>query len=307
MKKHFFATIDMGSNAIRMMIAEKIDHNDQTYQILKKQRAQLRLGHDVFENGYITTATMQSAKQVLLDFKQIIQNYPDCVVICAATSATREAKNQKEFVEFLQLQTGIQINTIDGTQEGDLIFLAIQKSIDLQQTNACLLDIGGGSIELSFVIQGIKKFTQSFPLGTVRLIENLKKRNLNENSISLILGENIHQLTDPILKFTAHYDFQCLIGTGGNIECLGQLRKKICKKIDTHYLSLNELSLIINKLQSLTLQQRIESLQLRKDRADVIIPASLIVHLIMRQLETQNLLIPHVGLRDGLLLSSINI
>ena len=93
-------TIDMGSNAIRMMIAEKIDQNGQPYQILKKQRAQLRLGHDVFENGHITPPTMQGAKRVLLDFKQIIQNYSDCKVICAATSATREAKIKKSLLDF---------------------------------------------------------------------------------------------------------------------------------------------------------------------------------------------------------------
>lgn len=306
MDKEFFATIDVGSNAIRMMVVEKKAGSPNGYQIVRKQRAQLRLGHDVFRSGVISPLTMQSAKQVFLEFKEIIDQYPFCQITCAATSATREAKNRADFVNFLFKETGIKIEIIDGTTEGNLIFLAIQKNYDLAKMNACLLDIGGGSIEISFAIKGNKIFTQSFPLGTVRLIEELNKRNLNESSIGLILGENIEQLMKPIIQFSDEYQIDCLIGTGGNIECLGDLRKKICKNDDRYSLNFNELGQIIQTLQKMNYDQRRVSLNLRADRADVIVPASLIVHLLMRQLETQLLIIPHVGLRDGLIYQSLH-
>jgi exopolyphosphatase/guanosine-5'-triphosphate,3'-diphosphate pyrophosphatase len=223
-----------------------------------------------------------------------------------ATSACREAKNADQFVATVFKQCKIQIEVIDGIEEGRLIHLAVQKELDLAGKNTMLIDVGGGSVEVTFSHGTKMKATKSFPMGTVRVLETLAKRKLHESQLNVIMGEFIPDLAAHIHKNADHERIDFAIGTGGNLECLAQLKGRLLKKSPTTYVTLSELSQIISGLKALSMKDRIEKLSLRPDRADVIVPAAILIETILRQAEVQKIVIPNVGLRDGLIWSMID-
>lgn len=296
------SAIDIGSNAIRMMVAD-LHENAPQIKVVKRFRAAVRLGHDVFTSGIITPTTLEFAKATFQHYAETNKELAVTHCRAIATSACREAKNRQEFVDEILKCSGIQIEVIDGTEEGRLIHVAVQKELDLENRNTMLIDIGGGSVEVSFSKGSKLLDTKSFPMGTVRILENLHKRNLNESHLNLIIGEFINTLGEHIYKNCDHERIHFAIGTGGNLECLGKLKVQMLGKTPPTFLTLSELGTIIDKLHSLKVKDRIEKLGLRPDRADVILPAAMLVQTIMRQAETEKILIPHVGLRDGIIWS----
>lgn len=296
------SAIDIGSNAIRMMIAE-LDGVHGQLSIIKKFRAPVRLGHDVFTTGTISEHTMDLALSTFHQFSESNRKFGVTKCRAVATSACREAKNSKDFVDAIKKQSNIQIDIINGTEEGRLIHLAVQKELDLNQKKSMLIDVGGGSVEVTFSKGSKMLATKSFPMGTVRVLENLAKRKMNESHLSIIMGEFMATLGDHIYDNADHEPIDFAIGTGGNLECIGELKVQLLGKTPNTFVTFDELSQIIDKVKSLSLKDRVDKLHLRPDRADVIVPAAVLVQTIMRQSETQKLLIPRVGLRDGLIWS----
>ncbi len=298
------SAIDIGSNAIRLMIADL--HPEAPHiRVLKKMRAPVRLGHDTFSTGTISPETFRHAEDTFRQFAQVHQDYKVEKCRAVATSACREAKNRKQFQDIIKAQSGIQIEIIDGNLEGQLIHLAVQKELDLAGKKTMLIDVGGGSVEITFSQANEIQDTQSFPMGTVRILENLQKRGLHESKINIIMGEFLPQISEHISQNTDHDPLDFAIGTGGNLECLSDLKKTLLKKEPVHFVTLSELGEIIDGLRSLSMKERIEKLKLRPDRADVIVPASVLVQTIMRQAEVEKIMIPGVGLRDGIIWSML--
>ncbi|MFS4460918.1 hypothetical protein [Bdellovibrio sp. HCB2-146] len=298
------SAIDIGSNAIRMMIAE-VDGNGSPLKIVKKFRAPVRLGHDVFTSGMISVHSFELALSTFHQYAETNREFGVSRVRAVATSACREAKNAKEFVSAIKKLSGIQIEVIDGIEEGRLIHLAVQKELDLHNKKSMLIDVGGGSVEVTFSLSEKIIATKSFPMGTVRVLENLAKRRMNESHLGIIMGEFMAPLGEHIHRNVDHDPVDFAIGTGGNLECIGELKMRLLNRTPNTFVTFTELSQIIDKLKSLSLKDRIDKLHLRPDRADVIVPAAVLVQTIMRQAETQKLLIPRVGLRDGLIWSML--
>ncbi|MDG0817985.1 Ppx/GppA phosphatase family protein [Bdellovibrio svalbardensis] len=296
------SAIDIGSNAIRMMVAD-LSETAPFLHIDKKFRAPVRLGHDVFTSGSIGHDVMEVAKATFRRFAETNQKMQVQKCRAVATSACREAKNRQDFVKAIKEVSGIEIEIIDGTEEGRLIHLAVRKEVDLDGKKTMLIDIGGGSVEVTFS-QGPKMIaTKSFPMGTVRVLENLAKRKMNESHLNIIMGEFLAELGEHIYQNVDHDPVDFAIGTGGNLECLGQLKVQLLKRTPSTFITLAELTEIIDRLRALSIRDRIEKLGLRTDRADVIVPAAVLVQTIMRQAETEKIVIPAVGLRDGLIWS----
>lgn len=298
------SAIDIGSNAIRMMVAE-INGANATMHVLKRYRAAVRLGHDVFTHGFITPPTMELASATFKEYANINKTFGVSQCRAVATSACREAKNNKEFIENIFEASGIRIEIIDGKVEGEMIHQAVRKELELNNKKTMLIDIGGGSVEISFSQGETLLATQSFPLGTVRLLENLTQRNLTEEHINILMGECVAIISDYVLENTKHKDIDFAIGTGGNLECLGKLKGLLLQRNPQSFLTLSEVSIIIERLRALKIKDRIERLKLRPDRADVIVPASILVQILMRQAECEKIMIPSVGLRDGIIWSMI--
>lgn len=298
------SAIDIGSNAIRMMVAEKLDA-PPFIRVIKKFRAPVRLGHDVFTTGFISSETMELAKSTFMQFAETNREFKVTKCKAVATSACREAKNRQNFIDEIRNSSGIEIEVIDGNEEGQLIHLAVCKEVDLVGKKTMLIDIGGGSVEVSFSQGSQMTATKSFPMGTVRILENLAKRNMNESHLNIIMGEFLSQLGEHIYTQCEHDPLDFAIGTGGNLECLGKLKVELLKRNPNSFVTLNELNEIIERLRAFSLRDRIEKLKLRPDRADVIVPAAVVVQTILRQAETEKLVIPGVGLRDGIIWSML--
>lgn len=303
----FFSSIDIGSNGIRMMIAEVIFENQKPVRLneVKKIRTPVRLGKDVFLDQPISEQNIVESIETFLHFKNLNQKYQISKCRAVATSALREAKNKEDFINRIEKTSGIKIELIDGLEEARLIFLAISKEVSLQNVTTVLIDVGGGSVEITFCENGKSISSQSFPIGTVRILDHLIKRKLTEPNLKVVFGDFI----TPIAKFVANTptndNVAFAVGTGGNLECMSRLKLDLLKKTTNTYLTLSELVEIYEKLSHMSIEERVHKLKLRPDRADVILPAILTVKTIMRQAQTQKILIPCVGLRNGVLWSML--
>lgn len=296
----FLAAMDIGSNAIRMVIAE---HSLEGLKAVKKYRLPIRLGADVFATGKITAKNLKISARTFKKFKEICIKHKVRHIRAVGTSALREAQNQKAFVELVRRKSGITVEIIDGVEEARIIHQAVRREVHLDLHQALLIDIGGGSVELTFSDHGMMTSTQSFPFGTVRTLEMMKKKNLGEAQLSLVMGEFLKPLTHFIQSNSPAQPLSFAVGTGGNLEALGKLKPLLLGSPSRTFLSFQELGLIIEKLQKMTIKERIEKLRMRPDRADVILPAAMVIQTVLRQAGLDKLLIPHVGLKDGLIWS----
>lgn len=295
------AAIDVGSNAIRLVIGE-LEANGEV-RILKKYREAVRLGKDAFSQGSISKKCIEKTIETFLKFKGFLKEQNVKHVRAVATSAMREASNRKLLVESVFKQTGIEIEVIDGLEEGRLIFSAVSNRVDLSGSRSILIDIGGGSVEVT-VAEGLKIVaTKSFPLGTVRLLEALESRGLKEKHLPSVIEAGFKPLRAFLRDHLKGKTIDFAIGTGGNFECLGKLRVALLSKTSIYSMTFEELVELTEHLASMTVKERIQFLRLKNDRADVIVPAALVTLAIMEAIPTDTLNVPFVGLRDGILAS----
>lgn len=296
------AGIDIGSNAIRLAIGEVHKHK---MTITQKYRVPIRLGGDVFEYKKISPKKIKETTMAFRQFRKIIDSMQISIVRAVGTSAVREARNAKQFINSIKKNTGINIEIIDGVSEASLIHLAVKKQMNISQQNCLLLDIGGGSVELTFSEKGMTSATQSFPFGTVRTLERLKQKKWSENLLPLLVNDYIEPIQHFLNSHGQGINLRFLVGTGGNLDAIGRLNSLINRKRKSNYVSQEDLEKIIQKLINLTPKNRIKKLGLRSDRADVIMPATLITLIIMRLAKLNRLYLPCVGLKEGLLWSML--
>jgi exopolyphosphatase/guanosine-5'-triphosphate,3'-diphosphate pyrophosphatase len=280
------AAIDIGSNAIRFQISSVLDTGQKVmFKKMEYVRFPLRLGHDVFNDGKLSKKSIEKFKKLMLTYKLLLELYEaDDYMICA-TSAMRESKNGKELAKQVQEEIGITINIIDGQQEAELVNKAIASY--LTDKTYLHIDVGGGSTELNLYTGGKKIKTKSFKLGSVRVLEHHDSPKSWEEMKSWI-KENVKKKYG---KVTA-------VGTGGNISKIFELAKLENGK----GLSLSRIKEIRKMVSGLTMEQRIYDLQMNPDRADVIVPASNIYIQVMEWAESKSIIVPEVGLKDGMIL-----
>lgn len=293
MKPRNLAAIDIGSNAIRLVLALK---SKDRIQILKKYRVALRLGQDVFQTGVISAATSQHLSETFREFQKILEQHKIQKERAVATSALREAQNQKQILRQIHKDSGIHVELINGIEEARLVFLAVKKRIHLERHHALLMDIGGGSVEISVSHQAHLVATKSFPYGTVRTLQRLQKQSPKN-----YYKEFQNQVEDFLKVHPHRFDF--LVGTGGNLDTFARLKKMLLKNKNPAHISIQELRLLQKKLDLMSYDERISKLKLRPDRADVIVPAIHLTLTLMKAFQIQSLLLPQVGLKEGILLT----
>jgi exopolyphosphatase/guanosine-5'-triphosphate,3'-diphosphate pyrophosphatase len=297
------AAIDIGSNAIRMVIVEVKAHG---LDPIKKYRFPIRLGADVFRTGKISSKNLKESARTFEKFSSVADKYGIARLRAIGTSALREATNSAAYVELIRRKSGIKIEIIDGKLEAQLVHRAVRQEVGLDQSQAVLIDIGGGSVEVTFSNQGKIEATQSFPFGTVRTLELLKRRHLEESQINLVIGDFIRPLSQFVHANTPSKRLDFAVGTGGNLETLGKLKPILLGLSSKTEMTDLELESLIQKLRKMTVKDRITRFEMRPDRADVIVPAALVVQAILRQASVHRLLMPAVGLKDGVLLSLVD-
>jgi exopolyphosphatase / guanosine-5'-triphosphate,3'-diphosphate pyrophosphatase len=296
------ASIDVGSNGIRMAICE-VQKNSQLRTVFTT-RAGVRLGRDVFRDGYIREPTARKALRAFLKFKKILKKFKVTDYRAVATSAVRDSLNGREFTRYLKEKSGFDLHVISGEKEGRLIHTAVSTKFNLINSVVLLIDIGGGSVELTVSRFGRIVAVETFPIGAFRLV-NQKDMYLGQSKYKIIekllsqksvaMGKFLKQALGSSSQFT-------FVGTGGNIESLGDLRMKILGKHSNSRMSAMELQSLCKLLCRLSYDERISKLDLRPDRADVIVPGALALKLVMKLSKAKQILIPHVGLKDGVVI-----
>lgn len=280
------AAIDIGSNAIRFQVSTVLDnHPSLLFKKLEYVRFPLRLGHDVFSTGRISPKSIEKFKKLMRAFKLLVELYEVQDYMFCATSAMREAENGVALANEIQTELGLEINIIDGIREAELINTAI--SSYLTEKTYLHIDVGGGSTELNLYAGGKKIKTRSFKIGSVRVLEHTD---------SPIMWEDMERWVKENVKRS--YGRVTAVGTGGNISKIFELAKQRPGKT----LSLKKVKQIRDMIDKYSLEQRIYQLQMNPDRADVIIPATDIYMKVMEWAHSISILVPEVGLKDGIML-----
>jgi exopolyphosphatase / guanosine-5'-triphosphate,3'-diphosphate pyrophosphatase len=281
-----YGGIDIGSNAIRLLIASvtQLPGKPARFKKTSLVRVPIRLGADVFLNGYISPLNQSRMTEALEAFRLLIKNHNVVSFRACATSAMREAKNGQEVADAIFKATGIAIEIIDGEVEADIIAgTDLGAFIDSDKT-FLYVDVGGGSTELTLFTGGEALVSKSFKLGTVRILNDMVRESVWD------------EVKSWVTQNTAQYDKIDVIGSGGNINSIyAKSGKKIGKPLSYFFLS-NYYEL----LKSMTYHERIYELDMNPDRADVIIPATKIYLSAMKWSQAKNIYVPKIGLADGI-------
>ncbi len=293
------SAIDVGSNAMRMVVGEV----DEAWQVrpIENIRLPVRLGQDVFGGGYLEEKTIQQTEEAFLRFKQMAEDFNVQQLRAVATSAAREAANSDLLVDRVFRTSGIEIEIISGEEEARLIHAAVAHVLNLKEKRTLLIDIGGGSVEVTLSTGRNIISTDSYDMGTVRLLKKLNGSK-SKHPLGNLVREYVEAARYRIERDLGDEKIQICAGTGGNVEEIGRLRQKLFKAESDHFVTVEELEKLIERLEHMTYEQRMDKLKLRPDRADVILPASIVRHLIAREAGVKQIMIPNVGLKDGILL-----
>jgi len=283
-----FAAIDIGSNAVRLLLAKVFENGQET--TFKKEslvRIPIRLGDDAFAQQLVSDQKADKLINTMIAFKHLMAAYQPLDYLACATSAMREAKNGDGVVKAIKEQSGIELSIIDGKKEADIIFSNhIAEKLDI--THSYLyIDVGGGSTELTFFSKrdNNKMLSKSFNIGTVRILNDL------------VAKESWKEMKQWIKKNSKIFDKVSAIGSGGNINKIFRLSLKKENK-PLSYKNLKEINSFLN---SYSFEERIKILGLRPDRADVIIPAAGIYLSVMKWGKIKEIFVPQIGLADGLI------
>ena len=287
------AAFDIGSNAVRMLTADWDPKG--TLEICRRTRVPLRLGSQSFSQGYFSPYLIDKTATIFEGLKSVMERERIVRYRAVATSAYREARNAEAMKEEVFCRSGIRIEAIDGEAEGRMIFNAIAKKMDLRKKKFLLIDIGGGSMELAVVVREQLTALQSFNVGTVRLLKDAKnKKDLIEE---VFKEENIDGF---LKKHFSEGESVRIVGTGGNYRRILKLKGKLFDKKIDHILP-EELSYIRACLGKYSVLQRMKKFDLKRDRADVILPALILSEMIIQDLAVKKIYCPDVGLGHGVL------
>jgi exopolyphosphatase/guanosine-5'-triphosphate,3'-diphosphate pyrophosphatase len=278
------AAIDIGSNAIRLQISRiiwnKIDK--PVSKVLESIRFPLRLGNDAFRTGEITFRSEIKFINLMMAFRTLIDLYEADDIYACATSAIRDSVNGDRIVQRAYEKSGLHIEIISGEREAKILDMAVHK--DLKDGHYLHIDVGGGSTEINMITGSDSYARRSFRLGSVRNMQGREKAS-SWSDLDSWVKENLNGELDAV------------IATGGNIRTLQKLL--LAQKVDLQ--TIDQLEMIVEKINELSYEQRIEKFGMREDRADVIPFASEIYLRTMKSAGADKILIPDVGLKDGII------
>ena len=287
MKIRKYAAIDIGSNAIRLLIQNVIEAPDRPVRFNKSSllRVPVRLGEESFLTGRISPKNEVRIEKTLRAFGLLmevsgVERYRAC-----ATSAMREAENGPSILERIRLETGMRVELIDGREEAAIIAATDLRRFLKPETTYLNVDVGGGSTEFTWFVQGVPAQSRSFRIGTVRLLDGI------------VTPADWDELQGWLKQESAPFAQVELIGSGGNIN---KLHKMSGRKREQP-LTYNWLHRQYRFLEGMTYEQRVAEIGLNPDRADVILPAAQIFLAAARWSGARRIYVPQMGLADGII------
>ena len=284
-----YATIDVGSNAIRLLISNIYFHDSELFSTKNSLvRVPIRLGQDAFKNGKISKKNISRLLDSMKSFKLLMKVHNVDKYLAYATSALRSSSNGKKIIDLIKENSNIKIEIISGTKEARLI--TNNPAFSTKSKTFCFIDVGGGSTELTLIKNNIVLISKSFKIGGVRLINNLvdkstwnKFGNWIENNLSD--KRNIE-----------------VVALGGNINKIFKLSgNKIGEP-----LSINLINSTINDLEKMSFFNKMINLKLNPDRVDVIVPAGKIYQFVLNKMDVKKITVPKIGLADGMVYELMN-
>lgn len=281
------AAIDIGSNAVRLLIQDVAIYKDGSLDITKVNlfRVPLRLGFDVFERGFISVEKSEKLLKTMNAFREFLDVYEVKHCRICATSAMRDATNSTTLVKQIADATGLWIEVITGSEEAQILY-ETHLAENLDAKNSYLyIDVGGGSTELTLFSKGAITTKKSFNIGTIRLLKD---------KVDDAHWDEMKNFVKQHCKNTATLS---AIGTGGNINKVFSIsNRKIDKPI-----RIDELRTFYKDMSKLTVEERMHTYGFREDRADVIVPALEIYTSVMRWADIKEIFVPRIGLADGII------
>lgn len=288
MRNGYYAGIDIGTNAARLVIKNVYlndKHAIEDYQV-QEVRIPLRLGVDVFKNDEIGLKKEEQLVKTMSCFKSLMEIYDVIDYRALATSAMREARNGKDIIWRIRKETGVDVQIISGDEEARTI-ASIAKDFKVNEGNWIFIDVGGGSTEVSLLVNGKPLESNSFELGTLRILAGRDK------------PETWKKFKDALAGYRGKYGPLNIVGTGGNINRYWKMSSHREKK-GVNTIAVDEMEGLFEALKILSVSERMEQFRLKPDRADVIVPAGDIFLTAAKVLGSKYLVVPMTGLGDGI-------
>lgn len=285
-----YAAIDIGSNAVRLLIKKEDPDTSNPRFMLKKQllvRVPLRLGFDVFAKGEVSDKKAENLVRLMKAYKQLMRVYDVDRLRACATSAMRDASNGPELIKKIKKETDIDIEIIAGEEEARIVYNNHIERGGHNSGSYLYVDVGGGSTEMNFLAGGTLRASRSFNIGTVRMLTGKVKQRERD------------AMNDFLLRLAKSWPGIQIIGSGGNINKLYKMATK--KNTEEQSFPVTELSRLYHTLKPLSIEQRMDRYGMRADRADVIIPAAEIFLTVAAAIEATTIIVPTIGVADGII------
>jgi exopolyphosphatase/guanosine-5'-triphosphate,3'-diphosphate pyrophosphatase len=280
------AAIDIGSNAARLLICEVVIKGKETeFNRLNIVRIPLQLGFDVFEKGFIGSRKKKMLIDTIKAYKQLMKVYEVEHYMACATSAMRDAQNSKEIIKEIEAETSIEIEIISGELEAEIIYENHIAELLDKEHSYLYMDVGGGSTELTLYHNNELVLQKSVNIGTVRMLTNK------------VTDETWEELKDICKNIAEKYNHVTGIGSGGNINKIFSLLRSKNEK----YLHANAVKEMQKEILQLSVDERMKKYNIKKDRAEVIVPAIQIYMNLFKWCGIEQILVPKIGLADGLI------
>lgn len=293
--------VDMGSNASRIVVAEFIAPT--TWTALVSERIPLRLADRALGTGDLPDDAIEAVVAVMSRFRDVLEEYDVHHHRAVATSAVRESRNRRELVSHVRKGTGLRLEVISGAEEARLVYWAARSRLPLGETPWLMADLGGGSLEIALVDQTSMRVVESLAVGSVRLLEEFESDPDGQGRVRNLLDEYVAGLRFGSLE--EGFEVEGFFATGGNIDDLARVSGADPDETGVGVLPLKTLRKTIDRLDGMTVAERIEELGLRENRADVILPAALVYARLAERFEVEQIHVPNVGVKEGVMIDLV--
>ena len=302
------AAMDIGTNSVHMIVVRV--RPDMSFEVIDREKAMVRLGAGGLDGRKLTAEAMTSALQALSKFKRLAESHRVDQILAAATSATREAGNGGEFLKRIERETGIRARVIAGPEEARLIHQAAVYGVNVGSGRAVVIDIGGGSVEITLGTATTIQLARSFKVGVIRLTERFVKSDplleRDERRLSNHVLEEIDRHCDQILAA----GFDRVIGTSGTILSLGAVAATAARgvpptELRNLHVAAKQIRRVRKTMVELDLEQRLTVPGLDPRRADLVVAGAILLDTILRRLGAEELTLCDLALREGLVLDYI--
>jgi exopolyphosphatase / guanosine-5'-triphosphate,3'-diphosphate pyrophosphatase len=302
------AAIDIGTNSVHMIVVQV--RPDLSFEVIDREKEMVRLGAGGLDGRRLTDTAMTAALQALSKFRRIAESHSVDEILAAATSATREAENGGEFLASIERETGIRPRVISGTEEARLIHLAAVYGVDVNRGAAVVIDIGGGSVEITLGTSKRLQLGRSFKIGVIRLTERFVKSDPLSPRDERRLTRHITREIDKHAKAIVAAGYDRVIGTSGTILSLGTMaaydeRGEAPDELRNLRVPGKQIHRLRKRVTELGMQQRLRLGGLDPKRADIVVAGAVLLDTILQKLRADEITLCDLALREGLVLDYV--